>query len=130
MQIHQSAEDYLEAILMLQERNGSVRSVDIAGELEYSKASVSVAMKKLRENGYVVVDGDGFLSLTPAGAEIASHIYQRHKALTDFFVSLGVDPEVAAQDACKVEHDLSEETFERLLGHIKTVSGDGGHRAV
>lgn len=123
MQIHESAEDYLEAILMLQERQGSVRSVDIATELAYSKASVSIAMKKLRENGYVVVDGDGFLSLTPAGSKIAIHIYERHKALTDFFVSLGVDPKVAAEDACKVEHDLSEETFERLLGHIQTVRG-------
>lgn len=125
MQIHQSAEDYLEAILMLRERNGAVRSVDIAAELEYSKASVSVAMKKLRENGYVAVDGDGFLSLTPAGEEIAGQIYQRHKALTDFFISLGVDPEIAAQDACKVEHDLSQETFQKLLGHIEGVGGKG-----
>lgn len=121
MQIHQSAEDYLEAILMLRERQGSVRSVDIAGELEYSKASVSVAMKKLRENGYVAVDGDGFLILTPAGEKIAAQIYQRHKALTGFFVGLGVDPEVADRDACKVEHDLSQETFEKLLEHIQSV---------
>lgn len=123
MQIHQSAEDYLEAILMLRERQGAVRSVDIAGELEYSKASVSVAMKKLRENGYVTVDKDGFLSLTPAGEEIAAHIYQRHKALTEFFIGLGVDPVVADRDACKVEHDLSQETFEKLLEHIKKVRG-------
>ena len=123
MQIHQSAEDYLEAILMLRERNGAVRSVDIAAELEYSKASVSVAMKKLRENGYVAVDEDGFLTLTPAGEEIAGGIYRRHKALTDFFVSLGVDPEIAARDACKVEHDLSTETFDRLLGHIEAIGG-------
>lgn len=121
MQIHQSAEDYLEAILMLRERQGAVRSVDIAGELEYSKASVSVAMKKLRENGYVTVDKDGFLSLTPAGEGIAAHIYQRHKALTEFFIGLGVDPVVADRDACKVEHDLSQETFEKLLEHIQTV---------
>lgn len=125
MRIHQSAEDYLEAILMLRERNGAVRSVDIAAELEYSKASVSVAMKKLRENGYVAVDEDGFLSLTPSGEEIASRIYQRHKALTDFFIRLGVDPQIAARDACKVEHDLSAETFERLLGHIERVDGSG-----
>lgn len=123
MQIHQSAEDYLEAILMLRERNGAVRSVDIAAELEYSKASVSIAMKKLRENGYVAVDEDGFLTLTPAGEEIAGQIYRRHKALTDFFISLGVGPEVAARDACKVEHDLSQETFERLLGHIEAIGG-------
>lgn len=123
MQIHESAEDYLEAILMLQERQGSVRSVDVAGELEFSKASVSVAMKKLRENGYVVVDKNGFLSLTPAGEKIATHIYDRHKTLTDFFIRLGVDPDTAARDACKVEHDLSEETFEKLLAHVRA-AGD------
>lgn len=119
MRIHQSAEDYLEAILMLRERQGAVRSVDVAMELEYSKASVSVAMKKLRENGYVAADEDGFLSLTPAGEEIAAQIYRRHKALTDFFVSLGVDPEVAARDACGIEHHLSDETFTKLLKHIE-----------
>jgi len=125
MQIHESAEDYLEAILMLQERQGGVRSVDVAGELEFSKASVSIAMKKLRENGYVVVDKDGFLSLTPAGKEIATNIYGRHKALTNFFIRLGVDPETAARDACKVEHDLSEETFQKLLAHVQSVDGKG-----
>lgn len=124
MQIHESAEDYLEAILMLQERLGAARSVDVAAELEFSKASVSIAMKKLRENGYVVVDKDGFLSLTPKGKEIATHIYDRHKTLTDFFVRLGVDPDTAARDACKVEHDLSEETFEKLLAHVQAV-GEG-----
>jgi len=125
MQIHESAEDYLEAILMLQERQGEVRSVDIAGELEFSKASVSIAMKKLRENGYVVVDKDGFLSLTPAGKAIATNIYGRHKTLTNFFIRLGVDPDTAARDACKVEHDLSEETFKKLLAHVQAVDGEG-----
>lgn len=119
MQIHESAEDYLEAILMLRERLGAVRSVDVAGELGFSKASVSIAMKKLRENGYVVMDGDSFLSLTPAGEQIATHIYDRHKTLTDFFIRLGVEPETAARDACKVEHDLSQETFDRLLEHVR-----------
>lgn len=123
MQLHQSAEDYLEAILMLRERTGWVRSVDVAGELGFSKASVSIAMKKLRENGYVVMDGDGFLSLTAAGEKIATHIYDRHKTLTDFFIRLGVEPETAARDACKVEHDLSEETFGRLLEHVKKNGG-------
>ena len=112
MQIHESAEDYLEAILMLREKTGAVRAVDVAEALSFTKASVSVAMKKLRENGYV-----RFLLLTPTGEAIASRIYSRHKALTDFFVSLGVSEEIAAKDACKVEHDLSQETFEKLLAH-------------
>ena len=114
MQIHESAEDYLEAILMLQERTGAVRSVDVANLLEFTKASVSVAMKKLRENGYVELDQEGFLLLTQTGREIAARVYDRHRVLTDFFVSLGVSPEVAVRDACKVEHDLSQETFEKL----------------
>ena len=114
MQIHESAEDYLEAILMLQERTGAVRSVDVANLLEFTKASVSVAMKKLRENGYVELDQEGFLLLTQTGREIAARVYDRPRVLTDFFVSLGVSPEVAVRDACKVEHDLSQETFEKL----------------
>ena len=114
MQILESAEDYLEAILMLQERTGAVRSVDVANLLEFTKASVSVAMKKLRENGYVELDQEGFLLLTQTGREIAARVYDRHRVLTDFFVSLGVSPEVAVRDACKVEHDLSQETFEKL----------------
>ena len=114
MQIHESAEDYQEALLMLQERTGAVRSVDVANLLEFTKASVSVAMKKLRENGYVELDQEGFLLLTQTGREIAARVYDRHRVLTDFFVSLGVSPEVAVRDACKVEHDLSQETFEKL----------------
>lgn len=119
MQIHESSEDYLESILMLKERKGFVRSIDIANELDYTKASVSIAMKKLRENGYVRLDENGFLLLTPAGEAIAAQVYQRHKVLTDFFISLGVDPAIAAKDACKVEHDLSQETFEKLLAHAR-----------
>lgn len=119
MQLHESAEDYLESILMLKERNGMVRSIDIANELDFTKASVSVAMKKLRENGYIEMDADGFISLTALGQNTAARVYQRHKLLTEFFVRLGVDPAVAAADACKVEHDLSEETFEKLLEHAR-----------
>ena len=117
MNIHESAENYLEAILSLRERKGTVRSIDVANELQFSKPSVSVAMKKLRESGYIEVDQEGFLSLLPAGEEIARRIYERHKLLTHFFVRLGVDPEVAASDACKVEHDLSEETFRKIKEH-------------
>ncbi len=119
MEMRESSEDYLEMILMLRERNGVVRAVNVAEELDFTKASVSVAMKKLRENGYVSLDEDGALLLTPAGEAIATRVYQRHRVLTDFFIRLGVDPEVAARDACKVEHDLSQETFEKLLLHAK-----------
>lgn len=117
MNIYESAENYLEAILSLHERHGLVRSIDIANELHFSKPSVSVAMKKLRESGYIEMDKDGFISLLPAGEEIARRIYERHKLLTQFFIRLGVDPEVAAADACKVEHDLSDETFQKIKEH-------------
>ena len=117
MNIYESSENYLEAILSLRERHGMVRSIDIANELHFSKPSVSVAMKKLRESGYIEMDKDGFISLLPAGEEIARRIYERHKLLTQFFIRLGVDPEVAAADACKVEHDLSDETFQKIKEH-------------
>ena len=117
MNIYESAENYLEAILSLHERHGLVRSIDIANELHFSKPSVSVAMKKLRESGYIEMDKDGFISLLPSGEEIARRIYERHKLLTQFFIRLGVDPEVAAADACKVEHDLSAETFQKMKEH-------------
>lgn len=119
MEIHESAEDYLETILILKERSGQVRSIDIATEMNYTKPSISVAMKKLRENGYIEVDKDGFITLTASGYEIASNIYNRHKVLTDFFISLGVDQKVAAEDACKIEHDLSDETFEKIREHAE-----------
>ena len=122
MTMNKSAEDYLETILILKERTGQVRSIDIATEMNYSKPSISVAMKKLRENGYIEVDRDGFITLTDSGYEIASSIYDRHKLLTKFFISLGVDAEVAAVDACKIEHDLSEETFQKIREHaLKTI---------
>lgn len=117
MNLYESAEDYLEAILMIQERRGTVRSIDIANELDYSKPSVSVAMKKLRESGYIEMDAVGHITLLPAGREIAERMYERHRLLTEFFVRLGVSREVAAHDACKVEHDLSEETFQKIKEH-------------
>lgn len=110
-----TAEDYLEKILMLQEQKGSVRSIDIAVAMGFSKPSVSVAMKNLRENGYISVDGDGYIHLEEPGMVIARRIYDRHRKLTQFFVALGVDPEVAAHDACKIEHDLSEETYSKMI---------------
>ena len=112
MQIHQSAEDYLETILMLTQRMGKVRSIDVVNELGFTKASVSIAMKKLRENGYIAVDGEGNLTLLEPGREIAERIYSRHRLLTHFFMQLGVDEKTAAEDACKAEHILSEQTLE------------------
>ena len=119
MQIHQSAEDYLETILVLREHKGLVRSIDVANKMGYAKASVSIAMKKLREAGYVEMDAEGFLTLTAAGQEIADRVYTRHKLLTAFFIRLGVSEEVAAADACRIEHDISEETFQCLLAHAR-----------
>ena len=117
MNIYESAENYLETILSLHETQGLVRSIDIANHLHFSKPSVSVAMKKLRESGYIEMDKEGFISLLPAGEEIARRIYERHKLLTKFFIHLGVSPGVAAADACKIEHDLSEETFQKIKEH-------------
>lgn len=119
MTIHESAEDYLEAILILRDRRGAVRSIDIVNELGYSKPSVSIAMKKLRESGYIVMAGDGNITLTATGMEIASRIYRRHKTITKLFELMGVSPEQAAADACKVEHDLSEETFGRICAYVE-----------
>lgn len=118
MHIYESAENYLEAILALSEK-GAVRSIDVAQYLSFSKPSVSRAMSLLRENGYVIMDEDGFLSLTDAGMSIAASIYERHRLLTRWLTQLGVDPEVAAEDACKIEHCLSEETFAAIKRHVK-----------
>ena len=111
MKIYESAEDYLEAILVLRERIGLVRSIDVVNELGYSKPSVSVAMKKLRENGYVVVDGEGHIRLTEDGEAIASRVYSRHRLLTQFFIRLGVSSEVAAAGGCKIGPALRRGTF-------------------
>lgn len=118
MKIQESAENYLETILMLNAKNGSVRSIDIATELGYSKPSVSVAMKNLRENGYIDVMGDGSIILLPPGREIAEKLYNRHMILTDCLRLLGVNDKVAAEDACKIEHILSEESFEAIKNHV------------
>lgn len=126
MVIHESAEDYLESILVLQERRGSVRSIDIVNELGYSKPSVSIAMKKLRENGYISMDPDGSITLNDSGLEIASRIYGRHKTITKFFTLLGVSPQAAAEDACKVEHDLSDETFGKIQAFIRQAYKNDG----
>ena len=112
MVIHESAEDYLESILVLQEQYGQVRSIDIVNFLGFSKPSVSVAMKQLETNDYITRDGDGYIYLTESGREIAEMIYERHEILTKLFEKMGVSHETAGTDACKVEHDISEETFQ------------------
>ena len=123
MKLYQSAEDYLETILKLHGKTGAVRSIDIVNELGYSKQCVSVAMKKLRESGYIKMDADGFITLTELGLEAASKVYARHQILTRFLVDLGVSEEVAAEDACRMEHHISEETFEKIKQKIE--SGEG-----
>ncbi len=117
MKIQESAENYLETILILQQRTGAVRSIDIANELDFSKPSVSIAMKNLREHGYISVDAGGFITLLPAGREIAERIYERHMLLTDWLTALGVSPETAAEDACRIEHVISAESFAAIKKH-------------
>ena len=119
MTIRESAEDYLEQILMLLEKKGHARSVDIAAGLNVSKPSVSVAMKKLRENGYITMGEDNCISLTDKGYAIARRIYDRHQILTRFFVQLGVPEDIALEDACRIEHDISEESFAAIRAQVK-----------
>ena len=114
MNIHESAEDYLERILMLRLKNGLVRSIDIVRDMDYSKPSVSVAMKRLRESGYIEMDVDGYITLLPSGEAIATRIYERHQILTQFLVQLGESLENAVADACKIEHDISDESYEKI----------------
>ena len=119
MRILESSEDYLEAMLMMKEQHGYIRSIDIAAELGVTKPSVSYATKRLRENGYITMDKEGLITLTDKGMEVANRIYERHKTLTHYFISLGVDEETAREDACKVEHDLSEQTYNAIKRHAE-----------
>jgi len=119
MKIYESAENYLEAILVLGRQKGSVRSIDVAQHLDFSKPSVSRAVSLLRENGYILMDHCGMLTLTDAGREIAERIYERHTLFTKWLIELGVNPEVAAEDACRIEHQISQESFEKIKGHIE-----------
>ena len=118
VKIQESAEDYLETILILKNEKGLVRSIDVARRLEFSKPSVSRAVKLLREEGHVTMSSDGALELTGTGREIAERIYERHRLLTLWLTELGVSEAQAAQDACRVEHDISAETFQRLKEHF------------
>ncbi len=119
MDIHKSSEDYLEAMLMMMEKHGFIRSIDIAEQLGVTKPSVSYATKRLREGGYITMDENSYITLTTSGMEIAQRMYTRHKLLTDFFESLGVNSATAREDACKIEHDISEETFAAICRHAK-----------
>ena len=122
MIIHESGEDYLETILMLCRKHGSARSVDIAAHLGVTKPSVSFAMKKLRENGYILMGDDSRITLTEAGEAIACRILERHDVLIKMLTNLGVSEETARVDACKIEHDLSDESFEAIRAHMKRYS--------
>ena len=124
MNISESAENYLETILIINERKGSVRSIDIANELSFSKPSVSVAMKNLRENGYINVDESGFITLTESGFAIADKMYERHRTISDYFILLGVEPETAVRDACRIEHIISGESFEAIKGQYKKLKNE------
>lgn len=115
--IQESAENYLEAILILQKRNGHVRSIDIAVELDFSKPSVSVAMKNLRENGYIEMDENGYITLLGKGQEIAERMYERHTLLSNWLIALGVTPKIAQEDACRMEHVISAESFAAIKAH-------------
>lgn len=118
MVIKESSEDYLEAMLMLRSEKGYIRSIDVAEKLGVTKPSVSYATKRLRENGYITMEADGLISLTEKGLEIAERMFTRHRFLTDFLLDLGVSEETAREDACRIEHDLSEETFAAMCRRV------------
>ena len=127
MNIHESAENYLETILILSFKGSPVRSIDIVNELEYSKPSVSVAMKNLRTKGYIKVDADGYITLTREGRKIANTMYERHVAISDWLIFLGVDEKTAVHDACKMEHTMSEKSFLAIKNHIENWKRNTNH---
>ena len=119
MQIKESAENYLETIFVLSQKNGTVRSIDIANEMGFTKASISIAMKRLREDEYIIVENDGAIYLTDKGNAIATKVYERHQLIAKILIALGVSEETAYEDSCKIEHDLSQESFEKIKGFYK-----------
>jgi Mn-dependent DtxR family transcriptional regulator len=125
MKIQASAENYLETIYVLKRRIGAVRSIDVVNELGYSKPSISVAMKNLRENGYIVMDIDGYIRLTEAGSAVAEKMYERHTLFSRWLVSLGVDEKIAGEDACRIEHVISEESFAAIKRHTGCMGAEG-----
>ena len=124
MKIQQSAEDYLETMLILEEKNGYIRSIDIARHLGVTKPSVSYAVKRLKESGYINMESNGPITLAPPGRKIATRVYERHKALKTFLELLGVDPEQAEEDACKIEHVISHDTYVAICRHVNANSDD------
>ena len=119
MQILRAAEDYLEAMLMMQQRHGYIRSIDIAEHLGVTKPSVTYTTKRLRENGYIEMDRDGLITLTDRGMAIAAKMLDRHHTLTQFLIALGVDEKTAEEDACKIEHDISQQTYDAICEHAR-----------
>lgn len=124
MKILESAENYLETIYMLKSKKGFVRSIDIVNELEYTKPSVSIAMKNLRQNGYIEMDADGLISLTEKGKSIAEKIYERHTVISRLLISLGVGEKTAHEDACKIEHIISQESFEVMKKYAESIKAE------
>ena len=122
MRIKESAENYLETILIIKNKKGHVRSIDIATELGFTKPSVSVAMKNFREEGYITIDNDGGISLTEKGLLIAEHVYERHQVIARVLMTLGVDEDIAYEDSCKIEHDISDQTFEKIKAYLEKLN--------
>lgn len=119
MRIKESAENYLEAILMIKNKKGCARSIDVANHLNFTKASVSVAMKSFREDGYIKVDSEGNLDLTEKGLKIAEKVYERHVLIAKALMALGVSEDTAYEDSCRIEHDISDETFDKIKEHVR-----------
>ena len=122
MKIQKSSQDYLEAMLMMQQEHGYIRSIDVAEHLGVTKPSVSYATKRLRENGYITMDREGFITLTDSGMAIAASMLDRHHTLTKFLMALGIDAATAETDACKIEHVISQETFEAIKRHVNSIN--------
>ena len=118
MQVHESTENYLETILILSKRHPQVRSIDIVNEMDFSKPSVSVAMKNLRNQEYITMDENGYIKLTATGQKLAESVYERHTIISDFLITIGVNADIATEDACRIEHVLSPETFAALKAYI------------
>ncbi len=119
MRLHESGEMYLETILILSQKQNMVRSIDVAEDMGFSKPAVSRAMAKLKADKYILIDSEGYIALTESGRQIAEKIYERHTILTRFLIRLGVDEEIAAADACKIEHDMSDKTFDAIKNHVR-----------
>ncbi len=126
MKILRASEDYLEAMLIMKNRRGYIRSIDVAEYLGVTKPSVTYTTKRLRENGYITMDADGLITLTDSGMEIASKMLDRHRTLTRFLISLGIDEMTAEKDACKMEHDMSQQTYEAICAHATKLGGENG----